>query len=348
MGFQQGLSGLNISSKSLEVIGNNVANANTFGFKSARAEFADMYAASLGGGAGNGIGIGARIASVAQQFTQGNISTTASNMDLAINGDGFFMVQRWDPVSGTEDLQAALKLLNGEGDKKDAQRVRNGEVANVVSAGNRLYTLPGFGPVHLVRWLTASHHWRSFWADDGFQKWLGQQPAGSVDLRALAAVFQRAGLPLEDVARAALCDYWNTPNAVDVLPPEQIWPFFAEHPEFIDEGLGLVAPPKRERNHWPLEMGATMRVLAIFPNIPARWMPRLMELALGEGKTHRPLAQKALAGVPDIGRSVIDSLAHTKSEVRIEAERRMAFLKVNLELWDEESVRRLLDAPLVA
>ena len=105
----------------------------------------------------------------------------------------------------TEDLQAALKLLNGEGDKKDAQRVRNGEVANVVSAGNRLYTLPGFGPVHLVRWLTASHHWRSFWADDGFQKWLGQQPAGSVDLRALAAVFQRAGLPLEDVARAALC-----------------------------------------------------------------------------------------------------------------------------------------------
>ncbi|AYM98401.1 DUF4132 domain-containing protein [Acidovorax sp. 1608163] len=227
----------------------------------------------------------------------------------------------------TEDLQAALKLLNGEGDKKDAQRVRNGEVANVVSAGNRLYTLPGFGPVHLVRWLTASHHWRSFWADDGFQKWLGQQPAGSVDLRALAAVFQRAGLPLEDVARAALCDYWNTPNAVDVLPPEQIWPFFAEHPEFIDEGLGLVAPPKRERNHWPLEMGATMRVLAVFPYIPARWMPRLMELALGEGKTHRPLAQKALAGVPDIGRSVIDSLAHTKSEVRIEAARWLADLK---------------------
>lgn len=227
----------------------------------------------------------------------------------------------------TEDLQAALNLLNGVGDKKNAQRVRNGEVANVVSAGNRLYTLPGFGPVHLVRWLTASHHWRSFWADDGFQKWLGQQPAGSVDLRALAAVFQNAGLPLEDVARAALCDYWNTPNAVDVLPPEQIWPFFAEHPEFIDEGLGLVAPPKRERTQWPMDMGATMRVLAVFPYIPARWMPRLMELALGEGKTHRALAQKALASVPDIGRSVIDSLAHTKSEVRIEAARWLADLK---------------------
>jgi flagellar hook protein FlgE len=90
MGFQQGLSGLSTSSKSLEVIGNNVANANTFGAKSSRAEFADMYAASLGGGGSNGIGIGSRIAAVAQQFTQGNISTTANSLDLAINGRGFF------------------------------------------------------------------------------------------------------------------------------------------------------------------------------------------------------------------------------------------------------------------
>ena len=58
MGFQQGLSGLNSSSKSLEVIGNNVANANTYGAKSSRAEFADMYAASLGGSGVNKIGIG--------------------------------------------------------------------------------------------------------------------------------------------------------------------------------------------------------------------------------------------------------------------------------------------------
>ena len=90
MGFQQGLSGLNTSSKSLEVIGNNVANANTYGFKNSRTEFADMYAASLGGSGNNGIGIGARIGAVAQQFTQGNITTTSNNLDLAINGRGFF------------------------------------------------------------------------------------------------------------------------------------------------------------------------------------------------------------------------------------------------------------------
>lgn len=90
MGFQQGLSGLSISSKSLEVIGNNVANANTYGAKAARAEFADMYAASLSGGGNNNIGIGARIGAVAQQFTQGNITTTSNTLDLAINGRGFF------------------------------------------------------------------------------------------------------------------------------------------------------------------------------------------------------------------------------------------------------------------
>jgi flagellar hook protein FlgE len=92
MSFQQGLSGLNATSKSLEVIGNNIANASTIGAKSARAEFADMYAASLNGAGASAVGIGTRIGAVAQMFTQGNISTTQNEMDLAINGRGFFML----------------------------------------------------------------------------------------------------------------------------------------------------------------------------------------------------------------------------------------------------------------
>ena len=76
----------------LEVIGNNVANANTYGFKSARAEFADMYATSMNGTGASNIGIGVNLSAVAQQFTQGNIVTTENPMDLAINGGGFFQV----------------------------------------------------------------------------------------------------------------------------------------------------------------------------------------------------------------------------------------------------------------
>ena len=90
MSFQQGLSGLNAASKQLEVIGNNVANANTVGFKQSRAEFADVFANSLTGGGGTQIGIGTNLSTVAQQFTQGNVTSTNNSLDIAINGGGFF------------------------------------------------------------------------------------------------------------------------------------------------------------------------------------------------------------------------------------------------------------------
>lgn len=92
MGFQQGLSGLNAASKSLDVIGNNIANASTVGFKASRAEFEDVYAAALNGAGVNKVGIGVNLAAVAQQFTQGNITTTENPLDLALNGGGFFQV----------------------------------------------------------------------------------------------------------------------------------------------------------------------------------------------------------------------------------------------------------------
>lgn len=106
MSFQQGLSGLNATSKNLEVIGNNIANANTYGAKAARAEFADMYANSINGTGANSIGIGVTLASVSQQFTTGNITTTENPMDLAINGAGFFQITDGkNPVSYTRNGQ---------------------------------------------------------------------------------------------------------------------------------------------------------------------------------------------------------------------------------------------------
>jgi flagellar hook protein FlgE len=106
MSFQQGLSGLNATSRNLEVIGNNVANANTFGAKSSRAEFSDVYANALSGAGTSPIGIGTRMSAVAQQFTQGNITSTENPLDIAINGAGFFQV---------EDTQGAmLYTRNGQ------------------------------------------------------------------------------------------------------------------------------------------------------------------------------------------------------------------------------------------
>ncbi len=92
MPFRTALSGLNASSAELRVIGNNVANASTTGFKESRAEFADIFATSNLGVTANAIGTGVRVASVSQQFTQGNVEFTDNNLDLAINGQGFFLL----------------------------------------------------------------------------------------------------------------------------------------------------------------------------------------------------------------------------------------------------------------
>ncbi|SMC16805.1 flagellar hook protein FlgE [Andreprevotia lacus DSM 23236] len=95
MGFQQGLSGLNASSKNLDVIGNNIANSSTVGFKNSRTEFADIYASSFASSS-TIAGIGVRVTDIAQQFSQGNITTTNNALDVAITGNGFFRVQ--DPA----------------------------------------------------------------------------------------------------------------------------------------------------------------------------------------------------------------------------------------------------------
>jgi flagellar hook protein FlgE len=95
MSFQTGLSGLNAASQSLDVIGNNIANANTVGMKQSRAEFADIVASSLGaGGSGSAPGIGVSVATISQQFTQGNINITGNSLDVAVNGGGFFQVTK--------------------------------------------------------------------------------------------------------------------------------------------------------------------------------------------------------------------------------------------------------------
>jgi flagellar hook protein FlgE len=121
MGFQQGLSGLNASSKNLEVIGHNIANANTYGNKGSRAEFADMYASSIGG-AGSSAGIGVTLATISQQFNQGSITTTQNALDLAINGGGFFQVTGSDGMveytrNGQFKLDRVGNIVNTAGQR---------------------------------------------------------------------------------------------------------------------------------------------------------------------------------------------------------------------------------------
>ena len=96
MSFQQALSGLNAASRSLDVIGHNIANANTVGMKSSRAEFSEVYASAAGGIGGTNVGLGVEVGTVSQQFSQGSINITGNELDVAINGGGFFQVKTND------------------------------------------------------------------------------------------------------------------------------------------------------------------------------------------------------------------------------------------------------------
>jgi len=160
MGFQQGLSGLSAASKNLEVIGNNVANSNTFGEKSSRAEFSDMYAAAMTGSASNNTqaGIGVMVATVSQQFNQGNITPTGNPLDLAINGNGFFQTrdasnQIQYTRNGQFKVSSTGSIVNDQGNKlmgypADAS-------GNIVQGAAKPLQLlvPGFGVV----WMAILH-----------------------------------------------------------------------------------------------------------------------------------------------------------------------------------------------
>lgn len=93
MSFRIALSGLNAAATDLSVTGNNIANASTTGFKESRAEFADVYASSVLDRSATAAGQGVRVARIAQQFSQGVVEFTSNNLDLAINGEGFFVLK---------------------------------------------------------------------------------------------------------------------------------------------------------------------------------------------------------------------------------------------------------------
>ncbi|MDH5517324.1 MAG: flagellar hook protein FlgE [Gammaproteobacteria bacterium] len=105
MSFNISLSGLNAASSDLSVTSNNIANVGTTGFKGSRAEFVDIFATSTLGNADNAIGSGVLLSSVTQQFAQGNLEFTQNSLDLAISGEGFFILS---PEITTGQASASL------------------------------------------------------------------------------------------------------------------------------------------------------------------------------------------------------------------------------------------------
>jgi flagellar hook protein FlgE len=122
MSFQQGLSGLNASSRNLDVIGHNIANANTIGMKASRSEFSEVYASSAGVVGGVNVGLGVEVGSVSQEFSQGNLTLTGNDLDIAINGSGFYQLTSTDGTTaytraGTFKLDSSGNIVDNAGSK---------------------------------------------------------------------------------------------------------------------------------------------------------------------------------------------------------------------------------------
>jgi flagellar hook protein FlgE len=176
--FSIALSGLTASSSDLDVTANNIANADTVGFKESRAEFADVYAAGAVNLNTSVTGEGVRVASTAQQFTQGNISTSSSNLDLAISGNGFFTLkdangivysrngqftqdntgnvvsltgaalQVYPPLAGGGFNTGSLSDLNLESAQSAPQTTTTGTAILNLPAGSPVPTIAAFSPTN--------------------------------------------------------------------------------------------------------------------------------------------------------------------------------------------------------
>lgn len=113
-GFNTAVTGLKASSTMLDVAGNNIANSSTIGYKTSRTEFGDIYtAAVVGAGTSNTPGSGVTVSDIAQDFSAGTIEFTNNNLDLAINGSGFFQLD--DGQGGTTYTRAGAFELDKEG-----------------------------------------------------------------------------------------------------------------------------------------------------------------------------------------------------------------------------------------
>ncbi|MCX8601734.1 MULTISPECIES: flagellar hook protein FlgE [unclassified Gilliamella] len=113
MGFSQAISGMNAASKQLDVIGNNIANSATVGFKSASISFADIYA-------GSKVGMGVKVAAVVQNFNDGTTTATNNSLDVAISGNGFFRLvdssgQVYYTRNGQFQLDAERNIISADG-----------------------------------------------------------------------------------------------------------------------------------------------------------------------------------------------------------------------------------------
>ena len=133
--FSIGLTGLQADTVALNTIGNNLANLNTTAFKTQSTTFSDLFYQHIGT-AGSGdvlqVGVGTKVSGTTTDFAQGTLATTQSSTDMALNGNGFFLVERGAKVdltrAGNFQLDQSGNLITSDGESVMGYGVTNGKV----------------------------------------------------------------------------------------------------------------------------------------------------------------------------------------------------------------------------
>lgn len=198
-----------------------------------------------------------------------------------------------------KDLQAALDFLNGK-----SRKLSDG-LEDVLAYRGRLAASADVNLLHALR-VTRRRYFNAY----QLMQWLKGDALRRLDLRTLADALRRCGSEEPERETAGLCFGWNSPLAQ--LDPDRVWPFFAEHPQFLEEAFGL--RPNHGRTEF--DVPTALSLLERFPVLPKRLIPVLLELALGASKTNRSEAQRLLETLPDIAERAIEALGSSKQEIR--------------------------------
>ena len=130
--FSAGLSGLNANAQALSVIGNNLANINTVGYKASSVSFQDLVSQNVGGASINPaqVGLGVGLGTVSPIFSQGAIESSRMNTHVAVQGNGFFVL---DGTAGRSYTRAGNFSFNNDGAlvTPDGQFVRRARPASL-------------------------------------------------------------------------------------------------------------------------------------------------------------------------------------------------------------------------
>ncbi|MBA0165593.1 DUF4132 domain-containing protein [Pectobacterium versatile] len=190
------------------------------------------------------------------------------------------------------------------------------EDMSIIQYKKRIRNLPDFTLYHAMRIISNNKKNNLSLNEYQMESEIPFHIIATLELRQLENVLQK--LACRDPSRvvAALC-LETYHNGLKIFSKsEQLWPFFSLYPDYIAEALGLL-PNKSDSQYRKFELSHAFELLSKFPAIPAQFIPRIMELALGENKTFRVSAQKLLEKLPNVHVNAQESLHSAKQEIRI-------------------------------